>query len=207
MILVIDNYDSFVYNLVRYVNQLGVLTKVVRNDKITLNEIKRLKPTHIILSPGPGGPKEAGLCVSIVRHFSGKYPILGVCLGHQAIALAFGGRITHAKVPMHGMASIISQYQQKYMFRELLAPFSVGRYHSLIVAPNSLPSALEVLAYSDQQEIMALAHATHPTYGLQFHPESILTPAGYNMISWFVLRSHSYLAAQSSSRPEIYTSH
>ena len=186
MVLIIDNYDSFVYNLARYVNRLGIKTRVIRNDKITLAEIKKMRPSHIILSPGPKKPENAGICLDIVKSFSGNIPLLGVCLGHQAIAQAFGATITRAKAPMHGMASTITNYKKNSILSPISRPFKVGRYHSLIIAPHTLPKEFEIIAYSNKNEIMAIAHKKHKTVGVQFHPESILSEFGQEMIGWFV---------------------
>lgn len=192
MILLIDNYDSFVFNLARYCQQLGRTTQVVRNDKITLEQIIRLAPETIILSPGPCTPNEAGICLPIVKKFSGSIPLLGICLGHQVIGQAFGGQIIHAQRPMHGKSALIS-HQQLGLFRDLPNPLKVARYHSLVVDPQSLPQSLEVLALSHEQEIMALGHRQHATFGVQFHPESILTEQGYQLLENFLLYSKSRL--------------
>lgn len=183
MILVIDNYDSFVENLARYVRELGQQTKVVRNDAITLTEIEQLQPSHIILSPGPCTPSEAGICLELIHYFAGKIPILGVCLGHQAIGQAFGAQVTHALKPMHGKVSVI-HHQQQGIFANLPHPLTVARYHSLIV--QALPACLKITATSSEGEVMALQHCEYPIYGVQFHPESFLTESGYELITNFI---------------------
>lgn len=183
MILVIDNYDSFVENLARYVRELGYPTKVVRNDAISLDDIAQLEPSHIILSPGPCSPDEAGICLAAIKHFANKLPILGVCLGHQAIGQAFGATVTRAIKPMHGRSSAI-KHQQQGLFEAITSPLMVGRYHSLIV--RNLPSCLVATAFSEEGEVMALQHCDYPIYGVQFHPESFLTDEGYALIRNFL---------------------
>lgn len=185
MILLIDNYDSFVHNLARYVRELGVETKVYRNDAISISQIATLNPSHIILSPGPCTPDEAGITLSVIQHFAEHTPILGVCLGHQAIGQAFGGEIIRAKKPTHGKASLIT-HQNKGLFKNLPNPMSVGRYHSLAVNSLNLPAALQITATTADGEIMGLQHQTYPTFGVQFHPESILTEDGYQLLDAFV---------------------
>lgn len=184
MILIIDNYDSFVHNLGRHFRQLGFETHIVRNDKITLSQITEFDPTHIILSPGPCTPNEAGICVEVVKRFSGSVPILGVCLGHQAIAAAFGGKIVKAIEPVHGKAREIRHHGTK-LFAELSETFMVGRYHSLIIEEKSLPNELIVTAKNSQDEIMSIEHRIHPTVGVQFHPESIMTDYNYELLKNF----------------------
>ncbi|MCB9983411.1 MAG: aminodeoxychorismate/anthranilate synthase component II [Rhodospirillales bacterium] len=184
MFLVIDNYDSFVHNLARYFEMTGVSTQIVRNDAITIDEIKDLKPEALILSPGPCTPKEAGICVEAVKTLGPKLPILGVCLGHQAIGEAYGAMTLRANTPTHGKATAITHNQQG-LFASLPSPMNVGRYHSLIVKPSkSCP--LLTTAQTNGGEIMALAHPTHPVYGLQFHPESVLTEHGQHLVQNFV---------------------
>jgi anthranilate synthase/aminodeoxychorismate synthase-like glutamine amidotransferase len=183
MILLIDNYDSFVYNLARYVGRAGHARTVVRNDAITLDDIAAMAPTHIVLSPGPGVPEDAGICVALIKRFAGTTPILGICLGHQAIASAFGGTITHAKVPMHGKASVVS-HTESSILSGIKIPLEVGRYHSLIVA-EPLPACLRATAHSQEGELMALEHIEHPVFGVQFHPESILTKQGEKVVENF----------------------
>ncbi len=185
MILLIDNYDSFVYNLARYVSELGYQYQVVRNDAITCAEIKTLQPSHIILSPGPGAPDQAGICLSLIKQLAGQIPILGVCLGHQAIGQAFGARVGKAKQPMHGKASIIAHHQQN-LFQGIPSPITPGRYHSLIVENETIPATLEVTAFSTEGEVMALQHRKHAVYGVQFHPESVLTDVGYQLLGNFL---------------------
>jgi anthranilate synthase/aminodeoxychorismate synthase-like glutamine amidotransferase len=185
MIILIDNYDSFVYNLARYVGQLGYERAVYRHDKITLRELAELQPSHIILSPGPCAPDQAGICLELIKTFASTIPILGVCLGHQAIGQCFGGRIKRASKPMHGMSAIIT-HNGRGIFQGLPKQLSVARYHSLIVERASLPDCLEVTAVSDENEIMALQHKHYPVIGVQFHPESILTDNGYQLLDAFL---------------------
>ncbi|WP_407377131.1 anthranilate synthase component II [Methanobrevibacter sp.] len=186
MILLIDNYDSFSYNLFQLVGEIDSDIRVVRNDKITLDEIHQLNPDCIILSPGPGRPENAGICMDIVFEFYDMIPILGVCLGHQAICAAFGGEISHAKRLMHGKASKVS-LDYDYLFKGLPSEISVGRYHSLSLNPDTLPDCLEVLSKArDDGEIMAVKHKEYNIYGLQFHPESILTPDGLTILTNFI---------------------
>jgi para-aminobenzoate synthetase component II len=188
MVLLIDNYDSFVYNLARYIQLLGFETTVVRNDAITLNEIALLKPSHIILSPGPCTPTEAGICLAVIATFGANTPILGVCLGHQAIGQAYGGNIVRAQQPLHGKATEI-YHNEKGLFTDLPQPLTVGRYHSLIVSEIALPPELMVTARSAIGEIMALQHQHYAVFGVQFHPESILTQAGLALLGHF-LKKH-----------------
>jgi anthranilate synthase/aminodeoxychorismate synthase-like glutamine amidotransferase len=185
MILLIDNYDSFVHNLARYFQRLGQETVVVRNDTIDPAEIERRCPDAIVLSPGPCTPAEAGCSLDVVRHFAGRLPILGVCLGHQTIAAALGGRIVRAREPMHGRASTMT-HDGRGLFANLPNPLAVGRYHSLIVEEATLPGELAVTARTDDGTIMALAHRSWPVVGVQFHPESILTECGFEMLAAFV---------------------
>ena len=185
MILLIDNYDSFSYNLYQLIGEVTPDIKVSRNDKITLEEIRDLNPDAIILSPGPGRPEDAGICVSVVREFSGKIPILGVCLGHQSICEAFGGKISYAKRLMHGKSSTIELCDDA-IFENLNSKITVGRYHSLSLVETTLPDDLEVISKAcDDGEIMAVKHKEYDVYGLQFHPESILTPDGLTIIKNF----------------------
>lgn len=186
MILLIDNYDSFVYNLARYVTELGYTAQVYRNDQITVPDIELLQPECIILSPGPCSPNEAGVSLQTVKHFSGRMPILGVCLGHQVIAQAFGATIGLAHEPRHGKVSWIS-HDQTNLFTELPQPLCATRYHSLIVNQTGFPHhQLQVTAWSAQKEIMALKHHQWPVFGVQFHPESVLTHAGYQLLDNFL---------------------
>lgn len=185
MILLIDNYDSFVFNLARYVKELGGWCDVVRNDAITIDEIAHLSPSHIILSPGPCTPNEAGISIDIVIKLGSRFPILGICLGHQAIAQAYGGTITRAVNPMHGKSANV-RHDTLGLFKNLKNPLRVGRYHSLIVSDKNLPDELLVCARSEDHEIMAIRHRYLPVYGFQFHPESVLTEHGYDMMERFL---------------------
>lgn len=185
MILILDNYDSFVFNIVRYCEELGTTTRVIRNDAMTVDEIAASKPDAIIISPGPCGPDEAGVSLPAIRALSGRVPILGICLGHQCIGQAFGGVVARALRPMHGLASNID-HDGSDVFAGLPNPFRAGRYHSLIVRLNSDAVPLRVTARSEDGEIMGLAHRTHPTFGVQFHPESILTEHGHTLINNFL---------------------
>jgi len=184
MILIIDNYDSFTFNLVQYFGELGEQPVVRRNDRIGLDEIAELRPSHIVISPGPCTPSEAGVSVDVVRRFSGQIPILGVCLGHQSIAAAFGGVIERAARLMHGKTSLI-YHDGSLLFRNIPSPFTATRYHSLIVA-EPLPDCLLRTAWTDKDELMAITHQSHPTFGVQFHPESILTEHGHTLLQNFL---------------------
>lgn len=188
MILLIDNYDSFVYNLARYVRELGREAVVRRHDAITLDDIASLGPSHIILSPGPCTPREAGISTDVVLRFSSTIPILGVCLGHQCIGEAFGGRIVRAARPMHGKVSSVI-HDGTSVFAGLPSPIRATRYHSLVIAPETVPKELKVIARTDSGEIMAVVHRERPTVGVQFHPESALTEYGYRMLATFLNRS------------------
>jgi anthranilate synthase component 2 len=181
----IDNYDSFTYNLVQYLGVLGAEVGVRRNDKVTLDEIETMKPERIVISPGPGIPQSAGITISMIERFHPKVPILGVCLGHQAIGAAFGGRVLHAARIMHGKTSEIS-HDSKGVFSDLPDPITATRYHSLAVERESLPSCLEVSAEAEDGEIMGLRHRQYPVEGIQFHPESILTKEGMNILRNFL---------------------
>ena len=185
MILLLDNYDSFVYNLDRYLQRLGHKTLVVRSDAMTVDAIGRLELDAILISPGPKSPGEAGCSMEAVRRLTGQIPILGVCLGHQAIGQAFGAQIVRAKTPMHGKSSII-EHDGSSLFLGIERRFQVGRYHSLMIEPSSLPVTLRATAWSEDGTIMAVQHAEHPVFGVQFHPESILTNAGYRIIANFL---------------------
>lgn len=184
MILIIDNYDSFVYNLARYVAKSGMDYRVVRNDKITLSEIKDYKPEAIIISPGPCTPQKAGISIDVIKEFGAHTPILGVCLGHQAIGEAYGGQTIRAEKPVHGKSSDIT-HEQDGIFKGLNSPLKTGRYHSLI-SDLAHAADLKITAYSESGEIMAVEHDKFPVYGVQFHPESVLTPHGQEMIENFL---------------------
>lgn len=184
-VAVIDNYDSFTFNLVHYILHTGVEVDVFRNDKITLDELSAFKPDAIVISPGPGRPEDAGISLEVVTHLSGKIPILGVCLGHQVIAQSFGGKIIHAKKIMHGKTSTITT-DGKFIFSGIKSPLSVMRYHSLAVSREDLPSCLEITAETEDGEIMGIRHIDHPTQGVQFHPESFMTIAGKRLIKNFI---------------------
>lgn len=187
MILLIDNYDSFVYNLYQFIAEIEPDVKIVRNDKITPEEIEELSPDAIVISPGPGKPSDAGVCIEVIQKLKGKFPILGVCLGHQAIAEAFGATVGHAKQLMHGKVSVLEDVKtDSVMFQRLEKPVKVARYHSLAVEEATLPEELEVTARSKNNEVMAMEHKTYPIYGLQFHPESVMTPEGFKMIENFL---------------------
>ena len=185
MILVVDNYDSFTFNLVQFVGQLGAEPRVFRNDAITVAEAQALAPQGIVISPGPKTPREAGVSNDLLRAFSGTVPILGVCLGHQCLAHVFGGEVVRAPRIMHGKTSPII-HQGRGLFAGLENPFTATRYHSLIVRKESLPAALEIVAWTPEGEIMALKHREHETWGVQFHPESILTPSGLALVGNFL---------------------
>jgi anthranilate synthase/aminodeoxychorismate synthase-like glutamine amidotransferase len=185
MLLMIDNFDSFTYNLVQYLQILGADVKVVRNNEITVSDVEALKPEAIVISPGPCHPESAGVSIPVIQKFSGKIPILGVCLGHQAIAVAFGGKVLHAKQLMHGKTSTITS-DGKALFNGLPVPFQAMRYHSLAVSKEDLPSCLEVTAESEDGEIMGIRSREHLTEGIQFHPESIMTPVGKRLLRNFL---------------------
>jgi para-aminobenzoate synthetase component 2 len=185
MLLMIDNYDSFTYNLVQYLGEIGEDIKVFRNDKITIHEIERLNPERIVISPGPCTPKEAGVSVELIKHFSGKVPLLGVCLGHQAIGAAFGGEIVRAQRLMHGKTSRIN-HDGKTIFEGLPNPFEATRYHSLVIKKDTLPDCLEITAWTDIGEIMGVRHKEFIVEGVQFHPESILTKVGKDLLRNFL---------------------
>ncbi len=185
MILLIDNYDSFTYNLKQYIEELGHRCIVHRNDEITLDQITSLKPRAIVLSPGPGAPDSAGISLEVIRHFAGKLPILGVCLGHQAIGQAFGGKVIRSLKPKHGKISQIKHSGQG-IFTGIPNPFRATRYHSLVIEKQSLPECLEVIAQTEDGMIMAIRHRTFNIHGVQFHPESIATEGGLQLISGFL---------------------
>ena len=186
MILLIDNYDSFSYNLYQLIGCINPDIRVIRNDELTVEEIEALSPSHIIVSPGPGKPADAGICEECILHFAGKVPILGVCLGHQAICEAFGGVVDHAKARMHGKAGIATLNTESEIFKGLESREQVARYHSLSARKETLPSCLEVIAETEDGEIMAVSHRDYSVFGLQFHPESILTPDGNIMLDNFL---------------------
>ncbi len=185
MLLMIDNYDSFTYNLVQYFGELGEEVRTFRNDEITLDEIHALQPDRICLSPGPCSPKEAGICVSLLQHFAGKLPLLGVCLGHQAIGEAFGGKVVRAKQVMHGKTSLIA-HTGVGVFHDIPSPYTVIRYHSLAIERATLPDSLEVTAWTDDGEIMGVRHKEFDIQGVQFHPESILSEHGHQLLKNFL---------------------
>ncbi|MGQ9557297.1 MAG: anthranilate synthase component II [Desulfurispora sp.] len=185
MLLMIDNYDSFVYNLVQYFRLLGQEVLVRRNDQITVSEIMALDPAYLVLSPGPCAPEQAGICLQAIRCLAGRIPILGVCLGHQAIGQAFGGRVVRAHRPMHGKSSPV-WHDGRGVFAGLLSPLPAGRYHSLLVDRAGLPDCLEISAATSRGEIMGLRHKHWPVEGVQFHPESVLTPAGRQLLANFL---------------------
>ncbi|ACX62374.1 aminodeoxychorismate/anthranilate synthase component II [Paenibacillus lautus] len=188
MILVIDNYDSFTYNLVQYLGELGEEVKVYRNDEIDIAGIEALAPDHILISPGPCTPNEAGISLDVISHFKGIIPIFGVCLGHQAIGQAFGGNVIRAERLMHGKTSAI-QHTGESVFEGLPVPFTATRYHSLIVEKETLPEELEITAWTEEGEIMGLRHKHYPVEGVQFHPESIITDHGHQMLRNFLKRT------------------
>ena len=185
MLLMIDNYDSFTFNLVQYFGELGAQVKVVRNDEVSVQDIEALSPTHIVLSPGPCTPNEAGVTLSAIERLAGRVPILGVCLGHQAIGQAFGGKVVRARQVMHGKVSRV-RHDGQGIFREIDNPFTATRYHSLVVERDSLPACLEVSAQSEDGEIMGVRHRELPVEGVQFHPEALLTEHGHRLLDNFI---------------------
>lgn len=185
MIVMIDNYDSFTYNLVQYLEQIGAAVHVVRNDTFSISDLASWNPEGIVISPGPGRPENAGLSLSVINHFSGKIPILGVCLGHQAIGAAFGGQVVAAKRLMHGKTSMIHS-DEKTIYRGIRNPFEAMRYHSLAVSRKNFPECLTISSESDDGEIMGIRHRDHPTEGIQFHPESIMTRVGKRLLRNFL---------------------
>lgn len=191
-VLMIDNYDSFTFNLVQYLAELGAEVEVVRNDQIAVEEIERIDPDQIVISPGPCTPREAGISVATIQRYAGCYPILGVCLGHQSIGFAFGGRIVHAKRIMHGKLSMV-HHHDRGVFRGLDNPFQATRYHSLVIERETLPECLEMTAWTEDErgeieEIMGVRHKTLPIEGVQFHPESIMTEQGHDLLRNFLYR-------------------
>jgi anthranilate synthase/aminodeoxychorismate synthase-like glutamine amidotransferase len=189
VVFVLDNYDSFTYNLVQYIGELGAEVEVRRNDQVSVNEIEAMRPERIVISPGPCTPQEAGISIELIRHFEGKVPLLGVCLGHQAIGAAFGGQVVRAKNLMHGKTSQV-EHDGKTIFHGLPSPMTATRYHSLIVAEDGLPSELEVSAWTTDKDgtrvIMGLRHRNFPVEGVQFHPESVLTEEGKSLVKNFL---------------------
>jgi anthranilate synthase/aminodeoxychorismate synthase-like glutamine amidotransferase len=185
MILVIDNYDSFTYNLVQYLGEMGRDMQVYRNDRISVDEALKIDPDFIVISPGPGTPDSAGISMELIRRFAGLKPILGVCLGHQAIGAVFGGKIVKAKRIMHGKSSMIFHNDDE-IFIEIPNPFKAIRYHSLVVDPDSVPETLEITAWTDKDEIMGVKHRDYPVYGIQFHPESVMSDYGKELLANFL---------------------
>ena len=185
MLLMIDNYDSFTYNLVQYLAEIGQEVEVVRNDKISIEEINKLNPRYIVISPGPCTPNEAGISLELIEAFKGKIPILGVCLGHQSIGQAFGGKIVHAQTIMHGKTSKIS-HNNKGVFRGIKNPFMATRYHSLVIEKQTLPNCFDITAWTDDNEIMGIKHKELAIEGVQFHPESILSEHGHDLLKNFL---------------------
>jgi anthranilate synthase/aminodeoxychorismate synthase-like glutamine amidotransferase len=186
MILVVDNYDSFTYNLVQYLGELGADVRVRRNDEVTVDEIEAMQPSQIVISPGPGRPEDAGVTLDVIRRFGPTTPLLGVCLGHQAIGVVYGGTVCRAGRPMHGKTSTV-EHDGKGVFSGITAPFQAGRYHSLIIANDSVPADLEVAARTrDDGTIMAVRHRKYPVHGVQFHPESVLTDEGRRILKNFL---------------------
>ena len=186
MVLLIDNYDSFTYNLAQYFGELGAEVAVHRNDQITLDEIEALKPSHLVISPGPGRPEDAGISVDVLRTFGPRLPILGVCLGHQAMGYAFGGRVVNAAGLMHGKTSDV-EHDGKGVFRDIAQGFTAARYHSLVVSPDGLPDELEITARTiGDGTVMGLRHREYPMHGVQFHPESVLTGPGHQLLRNFL---------------------
>ena len=185
MLVMIDNYDSFTYNLVQYLSEIGQEVKVYRNDKITIEEVNKLNPKYIVISPGPCTPNEAGISLELINSFKGKIPILGVCLGHQSIGQAFGGKIIHAQTIMHGKTSQIF-HENTGVFNGIKSPFTATRYHSLVIDKKSLPDCFDITAWTDDNEIMGIKHKDLPIEGVQFHPESILSEYGHDLLKNFL---------------------
>jgi para-aminobenzoate synthetase component II len=187
MILLIDNYDSFTYNLLQYLGEMGEEVEAIRNDRIRVEEVAEMNPSHVVISPGPKTPKEAGICCDLILSFSGRFPILGVCLGHQCIGAAYGAEIVRAERLMHGKTSRI-HHDGQTIFSQLPDPFEAARYHSLIVQREGFPSCLQISAWTEEGEIMGIRHREYPTEGVQFHPESILTQEGKDLLRNFITR-------------------
>lgn len=202
MILLIDNYDSFVYNLYQFLAVEDPDVRLVRNDRITPEEALSMEPDAIVISPGPGKPSDAGVCIELIRQLKGRIPILGVCLGHQAIGEAFGATVTHASRLMHGKTSLLTDVADDIIFKGIKKPAQVARYHSLSVQESILPEELEVTARSDDGEIMAMRHREYPIYGLQFHPESVMTPEGSAMIRNFLEAAGTAVNGSTDQKPE-----
>ena len=186
MILLIDNYDSFSYNVYQLIGSINPDIKVIRNDELSLEEIEKLSPERIIISPGPGKPSDAGICEDVIKHFAGKIPVLGICLGHQAICEVFGAKVTYAKELMHGKQSVAKLDTDSVLFRGMDKEVTVARYHSLAAEPASIPTCLKVTATTEDGEVMAVEHREFPVYGVQFHPESVLTPDGKAIMENFL---------------------
>ena len=202
MILLIDNYDSFVYNLYQFLAVEDPDVRLVRNDRITPEEALSMKPDAIVISPGPGKPSDAGVCIELIRQLKGRIPILGVCLGHQAIGEAFGATVTHASRLMHGKTSLLTDVADDIIFKGIKKPVQVARYHSLSVQESTLPEELEVTARSEDGEIMAMRHREYPIYGLQFHPESVMTPDGPVMIRNFLEAAGTAVNGSTDQEPD-----
>ena len=202
MILLIDNYDSFVYNLYQFISVEDPDVRLVRNDRITPEEVLDMKPDAIVISPGPGKPSDAGVCIELIRQLKGRIPILGVCLGHQAIGEAFGATVTHASRLMHGKTSLLTDVADDIIFKGIKKPVQVARYHSLSVQESTLPEELEVTARSDDGELMAMRHREYPIYGLQFHPESVMTPDGSAMIRNFLEAAGTAVNGSTDQEPD-----
>ena len=186
MILLIDNYDSFVYNLYQFIAETGQEVRIVRNDEMTSEEVMEMRPDAVVISPGPGKPGDAGICVELIQRAEGRIPVLGVCLGHQAIAEAYGAEVVHAGKLMHGKSSVLRDVQDSVLFRDIPGPIQVARYHSLAVREETLPEEKRVTARAEDGEVMAMEHRRYDVYGVQFHPESVMTPQGYKMIENFI---------------------
>lgn len=202
MILLIDNYDSFVYNLYQFLAVEDPDVRLVRNDRITPEEALSMEPDAIVISPGPGKPSDAGVCIGLIRQLKGRIPILGVCLGHQAIGEAFGATVTHASRLMHGKTSLLTDVADDIIFKGIKKPVQVARYHSLSVQESTLPEELEVTARSGDGEIMAMRHREYPIYGLQFHPESVMTPEGSAMIRNFLETAGTAVNGSTDQKPD-----